>query len=197
MAVDIICIAAHNLATTATTVWPEYSADGVSWTAARTSYIPLTDDDLMFTIPTATFRYWRLRFTGGIPTIGVVFIGARMEFPHTPIDGYKPLHHSRMYEKMFNDSLKGVMLSNRVMAEGAETDVDFGFVPREFADGPLRGFQSHYNQGGTFFYAGYPSGQALDMGYCRAIDTNAVIEVEYIEGAGLASLNFGIHSYVG
>ena len=124
-------------------------------------------------------------------------VGSKLAFPHTPIDSYTPLHHARRYEKMFNDSIKGVMLGNRVMASGAETDVDFGFVNRSFVDGPLRAFESHYNQGGTFFYAGWPAGQPLDMGYCRADSEYAIVNVEYIEGDGLANLSMGLKAYVG
>ena len=196
-AVDVVCIGAHNLATTASTVRIERSSDGVSWTAARPPYLPTTDDDIIFTIPSQTYRYWRIRITGGIPNIGIVFLSSRLNFPHTPIDSYTPLHHAKQYTKEFNDSIKGALLGNRVMAAGSETDVDLGFVERTFVDGPLRAFESHYNQGNTFFYAGWPAGQPLDMGYCRALGEDEIIAVEYIEADKLANLRFGVRAYVG
>lgn len=195
--VDSIGIGAHTLATTGSSVTLQHSSDGTTWTDAHTTYAALSDEDVLILFPAVTARYWRLATRLGIPNIGVVRFGQKLAMPHPPIDSYTPLHHARRYEKMFNDSIKGVMLGNRVMASGAETTVDFGFVERAYVDGALRPFESHYNQGGTFFYAGWPAGQPLDVGYCRADSEDAIIEVEYIEGAGLANLSMGIRAYVG
>ena len=196
--VDLVGIAAHDMATTATSIMVQYSSDGTTWADAMVSaYAPLTDEDIILTLPSVSARYWRIYCTGGLPSIGIVFLCARLEFPKLPVSGYIPLHHSRSYEKMFNDSIKGVGLGNRVMAAGAETEVDFGFVLRTFVDGQLRGFEDHYNQGGYFFYAGWPEGQVLDMGYCRAPTPDSTISVEYVMGVRWANLSFGIHSYVG
>ena len=88
------------------------------------------------------------------------------------------------------------MLGNRVMSAGAETSVSFPVVDRAWVDGPLVPFASHYNQCGTFFYAGWPSGKPQDMGYCRAPGETDIVEVEYIHADKLASLSFGLHGYV-
>lgn len=196
--VDTVGVSAHNMATSGSSVVIQYSSDGVSWADARPSYSPLTDDDLIFTFGDITARYWRFNFTNpSIMAVGVIFIGKRLAFPHTPIDSYTPLHHARKYTKFFNDSIRGQFLANRVMAAGAETEVNLGFVQRSFVDGPLRAFESHYNQGGLFFYAGWPAGQPLDMGYCRAASQDGSVAVEYIEGENLANLSFSVVSYVG
>lgn len=196
VSIDSVAVVAHELATSAATVSIQSSHDGVTWTTQSTSS-PLTDEDILFLFPSVSARYWRILLGANPANISVLIISAKLSFPHTPIDSYTPLHHARTYDKMFNDSINGVMLGNRVMATGAETSVDFGFVQRSFVDNDLRTFEDWYNQGGTFVYSGWPFGQPLDMGYCRAISEADIIAVEYIEGENLANLSFGIHSYVG
>lgn len=190
-------VANHNLATSGASVSLQYSDDGSSWSLATAIYAPLSDEDFMLYFPTITARYWRVNVLGNVASIGVVFLGNVLIMPSAPLDDYTPLHHARQYTKMFNDSIKGQFLGNRVMAAGAETDVDFGFVTRDFVDGPLRGFEDHYNRGGTFFYASWPGGKPQDMGYCRAKGEDETISIQYVEADRLANLSFGVRSFVG
>lgn len=191
-----IGIAAHNLASTGTTVILEYSNNGTAWTTLD-SYAALTNDEVLFNFQFTSATHWRLRFTGGIPTIGVVMIGERLTFPSAPEDNYTPLNHARQYDKYFNDSLGGNFIGTRVRSAGAETDATFSVVARPFVDNQLRGFQSHYNQGGKFFYAGCPLLYPNDMGYCRAGADSDIINVTYTNGNNLADLSFSLRAYVG
>lgn len=190
-------IAAHNMATSGVTgVAVQSSTNGSTWTA-RATYEPLTDEDLFIMFPAVSARYWRVLLTGPAANIGVVVFGSRLVFPHAPIDSYTPLHHSRRYTKLFNDSVRGHFLGNRVMAAGAETSVDLGFVDRTWLEGSIRPFEYHYNQGGTFFYAGCPGKYPLDMGYCRAGGDDETLSIDWSEADKMANLSFGIRSYVG
>lgn len=195
VAIDSAAVVAHELGSSAAEVFIQSSVDGSTWVTQATS-TPLTDADIFFLFPSVNARYWRILLGANPSNVGVLVIALKLPLTSPPIDSYTPLHHARTYEKMFNDSIKGVMLGNRVMATGAETSADFGFVPRSFVDNELRPFESWYNQGGTFVYAGWPAGLPLDMGYCRAQNTDEIISVEYIEGENLANLSFGLHSYV-
>lgn len=191
-----IGIAAHNLASTGTTVILEYSTNGTTYTALH-SYSALTNDEVMFNFSQVTARWWRLRFTGGIPTIGVVVIGGRLTFPSAPEENHTPLNHARQYDKYFNDSLGGNFIGTRVRSAGAETEANFPVINRPFVDTLLRGFESHYNQGGKFFYAGCPLLYPNDMGYCRAGSDSDIINVTYTNGNRLAELSFSLRAYVG
>lgn len=195
--VDCVGIAAHDAATSGVTLWIEVSTNGTTWTQARPGYAPLTNEDLILPLQSQSFRYWRIRQAGGICNIGVVFIGKRLTFNRSPIDTYTPLHHARQYTKLFNDSIKGQFLGNRVMAAGAETDVDMGMFDRSWLEGNIRPFEYHYNQGGCFFYAGSPLKYPLDMGYCRALGDDETLAIEWNNADRLASLSFGVRSYVG
>jgi len=194
--IDAVGIAAHTLASSGAVVAVQRSSNNVTWTTVYT-YTPTSDEDVLILFPAVSARYWRVYVTGAVANLGYVSFSQRLTFPHTPVDSYTPLHHARKYTKMFNDSIKGAMLGNRVMAAGAETAVDLGFVDRSFVDGALRGFESHYNQGGTFFYAGWPQGQPLDVGYCRAGSEDEIIQVQYVEAGKLAELSFSVMAYVG
>lgn len=193
---NAIGVSGHNAASSGGSIRIQYSTDGTNFTTLIT-YAPLTDDDILFLFPSITARYWRLREINAPFDIGVWFLGSRLTFPHAPVDSYTPLHHARQYTKLFNDSVKGHFLGNRVMSAGAETEVDMGFMERGFTEGPLRGFESHYNQGGTFFYASCPSTIPLDMGYCRALGDDETMQVEFIEADKLSNVSFGVRAFVG
>lgn len=190
-------ISNHNLASSGSSIRLWHSDDDESWSSVFPDYAPLSDEDILFHFPATTHRYWRVVATGPSPSIGIVSLGEALVMPRTPKDDYTPLHHARKYTKYFNDSLKGQFIGNRVMGAGADTQVDFGFVDRSFADGPFRGFEDHYNRGGTFFYAGWPGGAPQDIGYCRAAGEDESVAVSYIEADKLASISFGVRSFVG
>lgn len=196
VAIDAVGISAHNLATSATGFSVQHSANGSTWTTV-TSQSPLTDEDIYILMPIVTARYWRILLSGPPANIGVLVFSQKLSLLHAPLDGYTPLHHARQYTKLFNDSIRGQFLGNRVMAAGAETDIDMGFYERVWMEGNIRPFESHYNQGGTFFYAGCPSRWPLDMGYCRARGGDETLSIEWTEADKMATLSFGVRSYVG
>lgn len=190
-------ISAHNMATSGVTMLRlQASNDNSTWTAII-NYSPLSNEDLMFIFPAVTFRYWRIVLEGGAANVGVLVFGKRLVFGRSPVDSYTPLHHARRYTKLFNDSLTGQFLGNRVMAVGAATDVDMGMFERTWIEGNIRPFEAQFNQGGTFFYASCPSLYPLDMGYCRAGSDDGILEIEWVEAEKLSTLSFGITSYVG
>lgn len=194
--VDGVGIGAHNLATSGVTnIAIQSSPNGTDWTN-RASVNPLTNEDIMAIFPVVSARYWRIALTGPAANIGVITVGKRLIFPHAPIDDYTPLRHSKQYNKLFNNSIGGQLLGNRVTAAGASTTVDFGFVPIGFVENELLEFADHYNRGGTFFYAATPSVFPREMGYCWAIGEDSIVDVNYIEAAKLATLSFGVNSYV-
>lgn len=195
--IDGAGISAHNMATSGvSTALFQSSENSTDW-VTRATYSPLSDEDVFAIFPAISARYWRVRMTGAAANLGVVVFGKRLVFGRAPVDGYTPLHHARQYTKLFNDSIKGQFLGNRVMAAGAETDVDMGMFDRPWLEGNIRPFEYHYNQGGCFFYAGCPGKYPLDMGYCRALGDDESLSIEWTEADKLATLSFGIRSYVG
>jgi len=189
-------ISAHTLNSGPTRYLVQYSLDGVAWVDVHEE-TPTSGDDIFCVFRPQDARYWRLYLPDGPANIGVFVIGKRLIFPHAPVTSYKPLHHSRMYKKEFTDSIGGNFLGTRTLSVGAETDVNMGFFERDWLERYIGPFESHYNQGGTFFYSGSPVRYPLDVGYCRAKDESGMLEIEWIEADKLATLQFGIRSYVG
>lgn len=195
-AVDALGIAAHTLGTSGAGVQLLGSNDDITYSTIL-SHSPLTNEELFFIFPLVSFRYYRVRVTLNGAQIGVVKAGRRLDFPCTPIMGYKPVHHSRKYNKYFNNSMEGHLLGNRVMSAGGTTTVEFPEIPRSFVDGPLRGFQDHYARGGTFFYAGWPGGKPQDVAYAWADGEDAMVDVSYTGGEKLSTVGFGMSMYYG
>lgn len=194
--VNSVAISSHTIFSSGASLEIRISTDDVSYTPIL-SYTPTSDEDLIFMFKHVQASHVRIAFTGGMPNLGVVFSGRTLIFPCTPVDSYTPLHHSRRYTKQFTTSIKGQFLGNRVMGAGAQTDVQFPAIPRDFVDSTdFLGFEKHYNQGGTFFYAGWPNGKPQDMGYCRAGGQDDIVGVEYIESDKMATVNFSLDSYV-
>lgn len=167
-----------------------------SYGAPKWEYTPTSDEDFIVLFEGMNFRYTIVRMTKP-SSMGVVFLGNPLVFPHAPVDSYTPLHHARQYEKLYNDSIKGHFLGNRVMSAGAETEVDMGFLDRNWLENNISGFERHYNQGGTFFYSSSPARYPDDMGYCRSANSDESLAIEFIEGDRLSSLSFGVRSFVG
>lgn len=190
-------VSGHNLATTGGKMFLRYSNDLVTFTDAILPYSPLTNDDLLFIFPVRSHTYWRVSFNGTGSYVSNVKLGQRLDFPCTPVVGYKPTHHSRKYTKYFNNSIEGHLLGNRVMSSGGTTTVEFPEIPRSFVDGPLLGFEDHYNRGRSFFYAGWPGGKPQDMAYAWADGEDAMIDVTYTGGDKLATVGFGMSLFYG
>lgn len=191
-------ISGHNLATTGSTIYVLYSDDMATWTNATPPYSPTTDEDIFFIFPQRTHLHWEIAFGGSTGAyVSNVKLGNRLDFTCTPVTGYRPTHHSRKYTKYFNNSVEGHLLGNRVMASGGTTTVEFPEIPRSFVDGPLRGFEDHYNRGRSFFYAGWPGGKPQDMAYAWADGEDAMVDVSYTNGDKLATVGFGMSMFYG
>lgn len=189
-------VSGHTLGSTGSTLRLEVSEDLISWSGVIAAQSPITDDDLIILFPEVTATHWRVRFGGGYNTIvSNIKLGIPLVFPCTPIDDYTPVHHSRRYKKEFNTSIKGHLLGNRVQSSGFETSCDFPLINRAFVDGPLLGFEDHYNRGRPFFYAGWPNGKPQDMGYAWASSDEATVSVTYVEGDKLADVSFSMQGF--
>ena len=189
---DAFGVSGHNLATTGGQIFLRYSDDLVTFNDAIAPYSPLTNEDLVFIFPTRAHPFWRITFNGTGSYVSNVKLGARLDFPYTPIEGYRPTHHSRKFTKYFNNSIEGHLLGNRVMSSGGTTTVEFPDLDRAFVDGPMRGFEDHYNRGRSFFYAGWPNGKPQDVAYAWADGEDAMIDVAYTNGSKRASVGFGM-----
>lgn len=193
--IDSVGVSNHNMFSSGTTFRISYSNNDVDYTTL-TTYTLTSDDDLIFLFSSVTARYWRFTLPSAQANIGVIVACKRLRFPSPPLDDYTPLNYARQYTKLRNESIRGQLLGNRVIAAGAETSAEWNPLSRAWVDSNIIPFKNHYDQGGTFFYASCPSKYPLDMGYCWSNGEESTVDVKYIEGSRLATVGFSMRSYV-
>ena len=88
---SILAIMGHNLATIGATFTLDGSDDDASWVTALT-ITPSGDRALAGTFPEASYRYWRLLFSGetAAAEIGIWFLGPYIQFPDYCLPGFDP-----------------------------------------------------------------------------------------------------------
>lgn len=199
VATDADCcgITGHTMGSTGASIQVQYSSNGTTWTDATAVVSPLTDETIILFWPSVSARYWRIRMTGAVASIGVAKIGQRLAFPCAPVTSHVAIHHSHDVELMNNTSIGGQLLGNRVVRRGATADCNVGYVERDFAENQLIAFETDYNNGRAFFYASCPSVFPADMGYCWRPEGGDTMAVSWDEGDGLASVAFGMSVYLG
>jgi len=191
---DACGMSSHDLALNGAALQVQHSDDAITWTTAI-FYDPLVDDTMIGLFAPRTARYWRIRVTGAVATIGAIFVGIKLAFPCAPLSGYKPLHHSKRIDQMVNRSIGGQLLGNKIVRQGAMTTVDMGQLDRAFVENTMAVFEAHYNDGRAFFYAASPLDVARDVGYCTRPSGGDVMSVTLTEGDALASVAFEVEAY--
>lgn len=190
---DTIGITAHNAGTNGSTLTLETSTDDSTWTE-RAVMEPLTDDTILVIFPSVTAQYWRVVMSGAVCSLGVVKIGKRLVMPSGPLSGHVAVNHAKRVEMMTNTSIKGQFLKSRIIRIGADLDLNFGLVGTDFVDNDMIDFESHFDNGRTFFYIGNPVKYPLDNGYCwRSGDE---MRPSYEEGGILMNVSFEVSAYV-
>lgn len=188
-------VAAHNIGSSGASIALQHSPNGSSWTTISAAYAPSSDEDILIYFADTSARYWRVAISGAIASIGVIKLGAALKFPCAALEGHKPLHHARLVEMLSNKSMGGNFLGNRPVKLGAETSVNIGMVDRDWAETDLAEFETHFNNGGAFFYCGSPSDTPKDMGYCRR-EGGPEMSITWVEGDIMADVNFDMVAYV-
>ncbi len=193
---DCAAIVAHDCGTKAITVALQTSPDNVTWTNVD-SILPTDDSPILFLFPAQTIRYWRFRFSGAgaSPFIGVAMIGERLNMQGGIVTPYAPMWASKQYEMLPSTSIGGQFLGNRIIRKSASTTVNFIPVNATFAEGDLRPFMEHYNQGKAFVFASSPSVFDLDVGYCWKTP-GGLIRPTYDEDGNWLSVSMDIECYV-
>jgi hypothetical protein len=192
---DAAGIAAHTIGSTGASVEVQSSDNGATW-VTRAASTPSDNETILILFPAVSARYWRILLTGAVAAIGVVKLGRRLIIPTGVLSGHVGLHHAREIELLTNQSIKGQFLGNRIIKMGAETDINFGLMDVEFVENDMAEFERHYNEGGTFFYAGSPSRLPKDVGYCWRQERAGSMRPSYDEGSTLMNVSIQVAAYV-
>lgn len=144
------------------TVAIQWSADGTTWTTVDTR--TPTDRINVFLFSEVAARYWRLSFTGALPSVAVVYFGKALTMPRMIYQGHTPLTLSRQTELSNNVSDGGQYLGRSIIRKGASTG--FGFKNLK-ADWYRANFDQFVKAARTmpFFVAWRPVQFPTEMGF--------------------------------
>lgn len=104
---DYAIIWSHNLGTLGLTVEVRGSTDNFAASDVLVATnTPSDDKPLLLQFSSASYRYWRLQFTGpASPTIAIALLGAVLDIPTTLQSGFDPLGRSII--EQYNRSVDG------------------------------------------------------------------------------------------
>jgi len=125
VSVDYVGIAAHTLGFDEATVKPQWSDDNSAWNDVTdlSAHSPTDDGPILFLFAAESHRYWRIHVSGtGIPSIGVIFIGAALAMPRPIYGGHSPLDLSRTTVIRPQRSERGQFLGRSIVRSGFTAD---------------------------------------------------------------------------
>lgn len=99
------------------------STNGTTWTTIDTETV--TDRINMFLFTAVSSRYWRLSFSGVIPSLAVAYIGQSLAMQRRIYQGHSPLTLSRTTELSNNVSDGGQYLGRSIIRKGAQTTTEW------------------------------------------------------------------------
>lgn len=194
--VDCLCIAAHNLGTSGSTVTAQYSTDGVAWLDAATS-TPTDNTGLMVIFPPVTAQYWRVEISGSAANIGILRLGYRLVFPSGLLGtGYIPTNLAKNIDIQGGPTMGGQFTGNRITRKGASTTIDLAFLDRSFVDDSMIDFINHYDEGRAFFWAGSPELFIADIAYAWRPQNGSEMHPRYVESGLYVDVSFNLGLFV-
>lgn len=179
---DCLCIANHNLSSSGAHILIYTSPDGAVWTQIQNIATPSDDSDLMVIFPEDTALHWRVTVNAGPASVGIVRLGKRLVFPTGLLHGYTPTNFSDEIKVLDGVTMGGHFSGSSVVSSGGSTSVALGGMFREFVEGDMAPFISHYNRSKSFFWAGGPDHLPLDLAYCWRPSNSATLKPKYIAG---------------
>lgn len=162
---DSFAIVSHNCGTNGNTVYLESSTDGIAWTT-RCTVIPTDNTTILGLFTSVSARYWRIQVAfGTVPTIAVVFLSQRFNFPAGVRPPYTPVWLSQQFELLTANTLGGQFLGNRVLRKAGKTSIGLVALETGFVESSLISFREHFNSGKAFVWASNPASFTKDVGY--------------------------------
>lgn len=167
---NCLAIIAHNLYTAGATVSVESSPDNSNWTVRLAEFTPASDKALLKIFTDASAPYWRIKIVTAsmAAQIGVVFLGARMDFPYPPDAPYIP--YTEGIEAETSIGKTGHILGSTIKFKPLELTARFSNLTRTWVLNTFKVFwDTHASDLKPFFYAwdidAYP-----DMVFFVAVD---------------------------
>jgi hypothetical protein len=191
---DCMAIVAHSLGSSGSTINLEYNDGG--WVSVTGDITP-TDDSTIFVLFDSTdAEDWRLRISGStIPFMGILMLGEVFTIPGGVRAPYTPIWQAETFQLMTSESLGGHFIENRVVSQGAATQIDLVAVERSFSESNLQPFRRYYNEGGPFIWAANPQEFTQDVGYVWR-QPGAEMKPTFDQDGIWVSVSMGVKGYV-
>jgi hypothetical protein len=164
--VDYVGIAAHTLSGRAVTV--QYSTDNSTWINVQT-HNPTNNSPIMFLFAPITAQYWRISVTGGIFSIGVIYVGKALEMQRACFAGLSPINFSRNSIVRPNRSEGGQWLGRSLVREGSSMSVSFRHLDYDWYKDNFDPFVEQAREY-PFFFAWRPDNYPETVGYVWTAD---------------------------
>lgn len=163
--VSMVAIAAHNGGALGADVSAWYSSTGLagSWTSVGAAASPTDNQAICWYFADTSARYWRVFFNQAPGATdeaicGVVFVGNPLTITQRIYQGYRPPITPTEVALQSNVSEGGHLLGSSAVKRASTASTEI----RHITDSTIRsaawkGFQTHFNEGGGFFWAWRPT----------------------------------------
>lgn len=157
--VSMVAMAAHNIADVGQ-VRAASSTDNVTYTNRGANQTPTDNQAIAWYFPSVSARYWRLWFTSltGNPIVGVMAVGNPLTVEQPIYQGYRPPITPTEVALQSNVSEGGHLLGSSAVKKASTANAAITLIdPATFRASAWTGFQTHFNEGGGFFWAWRPT----------------------------------------
>lgn len=191
------CLAAHNLGSEGITVSLEYELTPGSGWIPLAEITPTDNSTIIIAVTGTSARGFRFYFSGGIPSVGVAYMGSGIVFDTGILPGYVPLYMSQEVELLTSKSLSGQFIGNRIHKKSATNSFQLNILDKSFVQGELfQNFLTRYTNGDPFFFASNPIGIPDDAVYCWRPD-GAYMRPALTDGGLFYNIEMSLEAYVG
>jgi hypothetical protein len=157
VAVDYFGLAAHDLADNSADIVLQYSTDDFSADIndAFTAVTPSDNAPILKTFTSVSKRYWRIKLTGGISSLGVAAFGARLDVDTVLPVGYRPMTQGQSNRILTSESDGGQFLGRSVLSQAIKGAIQLDYLTKSWVRTNWPTLRDHIEQY-PFFYLGEP-----------------------------------------
>jgi hypothetical protein len=199
LSVDYVAIAKHNLGSAAISYTLSSSPDGVTFTPFVSDRSVVGDSPIVEFFNPSVAPYFKIEFSGGVPIIAHVRMGAALVLPQSIYVGHAPANIAKVVERVSQKSRNGQYLGQVVTCTSYKSslkqeNIDPLFIRQKIAPFIAHAQSSRQDDGtasGTFFFAWRPVDYADEVIYAW---TESDIHPENQRVNGMMSFNFDMNA---
>jgi hypothetical protein len=165
--IDALCIAAHTLGTSGTTLEVSTSTDNVTFTPLIGPIQPPDNEAIWCVLPLHGARYCRIELSGiARPVLGAIRFGRSLQFPEPMFGGHKRARFARQTVMRTNESETGEFLGQTTQRVSRPTSYQWQHLPRAWTEANWPPLQIAIER--EPFWLSWRPGDYGDVGYFKA-----------------------------